>query len=107
MNLLLINLLLFLPQLANIQQPAGNDPVWLRMPANTVEQCRAKEVARKNWARERITRDAMAATAMRKQRLYYLQQQQRQVYYYRSSYNRVRPVYINTPSGRVVYWVPY
>ena len=107
MNLLLINFLLFLPQLANIQQPAGNDPVWLRMPANTVEQRRAKEVARKNWARERITRDAMAATAMRKQRLNYLQQQQRQVYYYRSSYNRVRPVYINTPSGRVVYWVPY
>ena len=107
MHTLLLNLFLFLP-LVNIQQPAGNEPVWLRMPTNTVEQRAAREVARKNWAKEKRMRDAMAATAMRKQRLNYLQQQQRyQSYYYRPSYYRMRPIYINTPTGRVVYWVPY
>jgi hypothetical protein len=112
MNTLLINLFLILPQLANIQQPAGNELAWLRMPTKTVEQRAAREVARKNWAKEKRMRDAMAAAAIRKQRLNYFQQQQRyQSYYYRpyyrSNYSRMRPIYVNTPTGRVVYWVPY
>jgi len=105
-NTLLLNLFLFLPQLG-FQQPAGNEPVWLRMPVNTVEQRAAREVARKNWAKEKRLRDAMAAAAIRKQRSYYLQQQRYQSYYYRPNYYRMRPIYINTPTGRVVYWVPY
>jgi hypothetical protein len=102
-----MNLFLFLPQLV-IQPPAGNEPVWLRMPTNTAVQRAAREVARKSWAKEKRMRDAMAAAAIRKQRLNYLQQQQRyQSYYYSPNYYRLRPVYINTPTGRIVYWVPY
>jgi len=101
MHTLLMNLFLFLPQLV-IQPPAGNEPVWLRMPTNTAVQRAAREVARKNWARQKRMLDAMAESAIRKQRLTTPMRQHRPVYYY-----RLRPVYINTPTGRVVYWVPY
>jgi hypothetical protein len=72
------------------------------MPTNTVVQRAAREVARKNWAKQKRMLDAMAESAIRKQRLAAPMRQYRPAHYY-----RLRPVYINTPTGRVVYWVPY
>jgi hypothetical protein len=118
----LMNLFLLFPQLA-FQQPAGNEPVWLWMPTNTVQERADREVVRKDWLKRKRILDAMAASANRKMRIanarnYQIQQQrqwqqwqqQRSRYQNSSSYNNGygwRIVYINTPTGRVAYRVPY
>ena len=107
MNILFSLLLMF-------QAQPNNEPVWMWMPTDTVEQRADKEVARKEWAKRKRTLDAMAATAARKQRLYgqqnnyqyrYQNNYQRQSYY-RYGY-RWRTIYIRTPTGTVVYRIPY
>ena len=105
MNILFSLLLMF-------QVQPNNEPVWMWMPTDTVEQRADKEVARKEWAKRKRTLDAMAVTAARKQRLYYRQNQYRyQNNYQRQSYYgygyRWRTIYIRTPTGTVVYRVPY
>ena len=90
------------------QAQPNNEPVWMWMPTATVDQRADKEVARKEWAKRKRTLDAMAVTAARKQRLYgqyrYQNNYQRQSYY--SGY-RWRTLYIRTPTGTVVYRIPY
>ena len=109
MNILLTSYLALFPQLAF--QPAGNDLAWLDMPTNTVQERTARETARKNWAKKKRMLDAMARGAARKQRVadskrrvmtqrYYPQQRYYQGYYFRY-------VHIPTPTGTVLYLVPY
>ena len=93
------------------QVQPNNEPGWLWMPTDTVEQRADKEVARKEWAKRKRTLDAMAVTAARKQRLYgqYQNQYRYQNNYQRQSYYgyRWRTLYIRTPTGTVVYRIPY
>jgi len=105
MNALVLTLFLLFPPVA-VQQPAGNEPVWLWMPTETVEQRRDREIARKEWASRKRTLEAMAASVARKQRINARYQMQPQVSQ-RSYYYRVRPVNVHTPTGTVTYWVPY
>ena len=116
-----MNILFSLLLMTQVQVQPNNEPVWMWMPTDTVEQRADKEVARKEWAKRKMTLDAMAATAARKQRLYYRQNQYRyqnhyryqnqyryQNNYQRQSYGyRWRTFYIRTPTGTVVYRIPY
>ena len=116
----LMNLFLLFPQVA-VQQPAGNEPVWLWMPTATIEQRAERETARKEWAKRKRILEAMAKSANRKMRIadartYQIQQQrqwqqwQQWRYQSNSSYGnryRWRVIYINTPTGRTAYLVPY
>jgi hypothetical protein len=103
---------------------AGNEPVWIWMPMDTAAQRAAREIARKQWASRKMALEGIAAGDARKQRIaearaYRLQQyrQRQQVYQQRyqqryqsgsySSGQRWRTIYINTPTGRVTYRVPY
>ena len=133
MNVLLLTLFLLPPaiQVQDLFNPApviapaaGAEPVWIWMPMDTAEQREAREKARKQWASRKRTLDAIAEAEARKKRIaetraYRLQQYRRrqQVYQQRyqqryqngsySSGQRWRAIYINTPTGRVVYFVPY
>ena len=109
-----MNILFSLLLISQVQLQPNNEPVWMWMPTDTVEQRADKEVARKAWAKRKRTLDAMAVTAARKQRLYgqqnnyqyrYQNNYQRQSYY-RYGY-RWRTIYIRTPTGTVVYRIPY
>ena len=106
---------------------AGNEPVWIWMPMDTPAERALREKARKQWAQRRITLAAIAAGDARKARIaenrnyqiqlyrrqqeWYLQQSRYRSSYYNNSnnnnYNRWRMIYINTPTGRVGYWIPY
>lgn len=112
-----MNTLFSLLLMLQVGQP-NNDLDWMWMPTDTVEQREDKEVARKEWAKRKRVLDAMAATAARKQRLHqnqYRYQYQNQ-YRYQNNYQRQnyyrygyrwRTMYIRTPTGTVVYRIPY
>ena len=137
MNILLMNLFLFLfpPVVVPIVVPvpvpvvvpaAGNEPAWIWLPMDTPAERALREKARKQWAQRRITLAAIAAGDARKARIaenrnyqiqlyrkqqeWYLQQSRYRSSYYNNSNSytqRWRMIYINTPTGRVGYWVPY
>ena len=84
------------------------------MPTSTVEERAAREKKRKEWASQKRILEAMAKSEARKLRMaqgrtsYGRTYSQGQYYGMNQSYGiRVRPIYIYTPTGRVVYWVPY
>lgn len=82
-------------------------PIWLHMPTETVQQRRDREIVRKQWASHQRMLKAQAETIARRQRInarYQVQPQVVQQRYYRL---QSRPVHIQTPTGRVTYWVPY
>jgi hypothetical protein len=57
-----MNTLFSLLLMLQVGQP-NNDPDWMWMPTDTVEQREDKEVARKEWAKRKRVLDAMAASA--------------------------------------------
>ena len=82
------------------------------MPTSTAEERAAREKERKEWASQKRILEAMAKSEARKLRIAQGQTySQGRTYRYsgtnRSYGIRVRPIYIYTPTGTVVYWVPY
>ena len=82
-------------------------PIWLHMPTETVQQRRDREIIRKQWVSHQRMLKAQAESIARRQRINARQQIQPQAQRPRYYHYPTRRVNIQTPTGTVTYWVPY